>query len=341
MEVLALIPARSGSKGLPDKNIKHLNEKPLIAYSIEQALKTKSVNRVIVSTDSEKYLNIAEEYGAEVPFLRPVELAKDDSTDLSVFEHTLKWLKDNEGYVPDIIVHLRPTSPMRKVKDIEKIISILSDDLSIDSVRSIQEMDDTAYKMWFVKENGFLKPVVSSSKKDVYNEPRQGLNKTYKQNACIDAVRAEVILNQSSMTGKKIFGYLMEKTIDIDTIDDFNKAELLIMKNNRNLKNNKTYCFDFDGVIGTLTKDNAYAESKPVISIIDTINKLFMAGNQIIIFTARGYVTGINWEKLTKNQLKKWNVKYHQLIFGKPAADYYIDDKNLMIDDLDYYQNKL
>ncbi len=217
-EVLALIPARSGSKGIPHKNIRRLMGKPLLAHSIEHALKSKLITRTIVSTDSQIYVEIAREYGAETPFLRPPGISQDLSTDLDVFEHALKWLKKNENYIPDICVHLRPTYPLRKVEDINKVIQVLIDEPSIDSVRTVTLAPETPFKMWLRGNNDFLTPVIKTNIKDAHNLPRQGLPRVYLQNACIDAVRTEVILKKKSMTGSKIFGYIMNENFDIDSL---------------------------------------------------------------------------------------------------------------------------
>lgn len=118
-EILAVIPARSGSKSVKDKNIRIMNGKPLLAHSIGHALQSELVNRVMVSTDSPLYQRIAQEYEAEAPFLRPAEISGDTSLDIEVFEHALRWLADNEGYRPDLCVHLRPTHPVRDPRDID------------------------------------------------------------------------------------------------------------------------------------------------------------------------------------------------------------------------------
>ena len=125
-QILAIIPARSGSKSVKNKNIRLIDGKPMIAYSIEHALKTPEIDRVIVSTDSEEYANIAREYGADVPFIRPAQYATDDALDIDVFRHALWYLKENEGYEPDIVVHLRPTYPIRNIEDISKTIQMMT-----------------------------------------------------------------------------------------------------------------------------------------------------------------------------------------------------------------------
>ena len=136
-ESLALIPARAGSKSIPNKNIQPFHGHPLLAYSIAAAQQADSVSRVIVSTDSEEIAAIAREYGAETPFLRPTEFAQDDTEDFPVFEHALNWLAENEDYHPDIVVQLRPTSPVRPSGLIDQAIATLLDHRDADSLRGV------------------------------------------------------------------------------------------------------------------------------------------------------------------------------------------------------------
>lgn len=226
-EVLAIIPARSGSKSVKDKNIRLINGKPMMAYSIGHALQAECIDRVIVSTDSGKYAQIAREYGAEVPFLRPAEYATDMALDIDVFEHALRYLEENEGYMPELVVQLRPTYPVRKISDIENMVKYMRDNPDIDSIRCIAPAKEIAYKMWFKDENNMLSPVITDIP-ECYNMPRQQLPKIYYQNACIDVVRTEVVLNQHSMSGRKIAGYEMDENFDIDTEEEFLAAERYI-----------------------------------------------------------------------------------------------------------------
>lgn len=228
-EVLAIIPARSGSKSVKDKNIRMINGKPMMAYSIGHALQAECIDRVIVSTDSGKYAQIAREYGAEVPFLRPAEYATDTALDIDVFEHALRYLEENEGYLPEIVVQLRPTYPVRRISDIENMVKYMRDNPDIDSIRCIAPAKEIAYKMWFKDENNMLRPVMTDIP-ECYNMPRQQLPKIYYQNACIDVVRTEVVLKQHSMSGRKISGYEMDENFDIDTEEEFLAAERYITR---------------------------------------------------------------------------------------------------------------
>lgn len=223
-DILALIPARSGSKSVPDKNVRPFAGKPMLAHSIEQALAARSVGRVIVSTDSARYAEIARTYGAETPFLRPAELAADDSTDLVVFRHALDWLREHENWQPAIVVHLRPTYPTRDPHDIDRVVDILLGDSGLDSVRTVAPAPATPFKMWLRGADGLLTPVIDRGD-EAYNLPRQALPPVFLQNACIDAVRSRVILEQGSMTGQRIFGYVLDENFDIDTIDDLEAAQ--------------------------------------------------------------------------------------------------------------------
>ncbi|NLG04904.1 MAG: acylneuraminate cytidylyltransferase [Clostridia bacterium] len=323
-EILAIIPARSGSKSVKDKNIRLIDGKPMLAYSIMHAKESNYITRIIVSTDSEQYGEIAKEYGAEVPFMRPAEYATDTATDYDVFSHALNFLKEKEGYVPELVVQLRPTYPIRNPKDIDAMVEKMLADPSIDSMRCIAPATEIAYKMWHLSEDGTISPIMKDIE-ECYNMPRQQLPKVYYQNACIDVIRTNVITQQHSMSGRKICGYQMTENFDIDTEAEFKRAEeYLKIKNG-----NKRFVFDIDGVIAGFRAGLDYAMAPPQTDMINVINHLYDLGNEIVLFTARGYVTGIDWTFVTRKQMQDWGVKYHELIMGKPNADYYVDDKML------------
>ncbi len=230
-EVIAIIPARGGSKGLVNKNILLLLGHPLIAYSIKAALDSKLITKVIVSTDSQVIADVALKYGAEVPFLRPAELAQDLSTDLEVFLHALNWLKEYQNYTPDLVVQLRPTSPIRKAELIDSCIEKLVNS-SAESLRIVTPSPITPYKLWrVIDENQTMIPLLSLDGIDEpYNQPRQSLPQTYWQIGTLDVIRPEVILEKKSMSGKNIIPYLVniEYAIDIDDISSFYKAAEII-----------------------------------------------------------------------------------------------------------------
>ena len=234
MIILCLIPARSGSKGIIDKNIKILNGKPLIAHSIDQAKETTYYKnkqmRIVVTTDSEKYANIAKEYGAEIPVLRPIEISQDLSTDLEFMKHIVDYLKETENYNPDIILQLRPTQPIRKIEDINKCLDLFIENYNdFDSLRTVIPYDKSPFKMYEVKNN-ILAPLFKTLKIDEtniiepYNQCRQLLPQTYLHNGYIDILKP-YLLNYNKISGDKIYPYIMTKedTIDIDTLEDWNK----------------------------------------------------------------------------------------------------------------------
>ncbi|MCL4559711.1 MAG: acylneuraminate cytidylyltransferase family protein [Chloroflexi bacterium] len=187
-EVLALIPARGGSKGIPRKNILPILGKPLIAYSILQARQSKWITRTIVSTDDPEIAQVAREFEAETPFLRPTEFAQDLSLDLEVFKHALEWLRDHEGYICDLVVHLRPTGPVRRVELIDEAVRLMLEHPEADALRSVSIPDQTPYKMWRI-EGEYLKPLLSlPGVEEPYCMPRQTLPEVYWQNGYVDII---------------------------------------------------------------------------------------------------------------------------------------------------------
>ena len=225
-KVLGLIPARGGSKGIPRKNIKLLNDLPLISYSIASGLESDHITRLVVSTDDEEIAKISKNYGAEVPFLRPKELAKDDILDFPVIEHSLNWLEQNEGYIPDFVVQLRPTSPLRPKGLIDKAINLIINDINADSIRSVTHPYENPYKMW-KKNDKYLSPLIDSTLNEPYNMPRQDLPVSYWQTGHIDVIKLDTIKQKKSLSGDKILPIIIESEfcIDIDNEEDLKMAE--------------------------------------------------------------------------------------------------------------------
>ena len=229
-EVLAIIPARGGSKSIPRKNVRAFSGHPLIAYSIAAAKQAHSITRVIVSTDDEEIAAVARAYGAEVPFLRPAALAQDATTDFPVFEHALRWLRENEDYQPEIVVQLRPTSPIRPRTCVDDAISILREHPDADSVRGVVPSGQNPYKMWRISDEGPMQPLLMEGFQEAYNMPRQILPTTYWQTGHIDAIRVETILKKGSMSGDVIMPLIIDPhyTVDIDNPRDWGRAEWLL-----------------------------------------------------------------------------------------------------------------
>src|SRR5512136_441882 len=194
-EVLAIIPARGGSKGIPRKNIRPFAGYPLIAYSIAAGLQARMVTRVIVTTDDEEIAGVARSYGAEVPFLRPAELAQDGTLDLPVFQHALEWLDQHEDYHPDVVVHLRPTPPIRPPDLVDRSVSLLLAHPEADSVRGITPAHQNPFKMWLMDgEDQPIRPLTTVAGIDEpYNSPRQILPTAYTHTGLIDTIRPATI----------------------------------------------------------------------------------------------------------------------------------------------------
>jgi YrbI family 3-deoxy-D-manno-octulosonate 8-phosphate phosphatase len=261
-KVLAVVPARGGSKSIPRKNIRPFAGHPLLAYSIAAGLQAHSVGRVLVSTDDAEIAEVARRQGADAPFLRPAELAGDHTPDLPVFEHALNWLRREEGYQPEIVVQLRPTSPVRPPDCVDRAVQILLDHAQADSVRGIVPSGQNPYKMWRVSDDGRMVPLLPSDLQEPYNMPRQALPPTYWQTGHIDAIRTATILVKHSMSGKVILPLVLDSryTVDIDTLRDWERAEALLMRGDlpavrpgrapRPLPSRvKLLVLDFDGVM--------------------------------------------------------------------------------------------
>ena len=231
-EILAIIPARGGSKSIPRKNIRPFAGHPLLAYSIAAAVQSEMVTRVIVSTDDQEIAAVARAYGAEVPFLRPSELARDETTDLPVFQHALQWLADEEAYRPAMVIQLRPTSPLRPRTCVDDAIAILREHPDADSVRGVVPSGQNPYKMWRLGDEDRMQPLLTNELHEPYNMPRQQLPPTFWQTGHIDVIRAGTILEKHSMSGDIILALRIHRdyTVDIDTTRDWERAEWLLQQ---------------------------------------------------------------------------------------------------------------
>ncbi len=236
MEILGIIPARGGSKGVPGKNIKLFAGKPLIAWTIEEAVKSRLLTRTIISTEDHHIGEVAQSYGGEVPFMRPMELAQDLSTDIEFIEHALQTLRETENYIPELIVRLAPTSPLREAEDIDRGINTLLKDPSVDSVRSIVEASKHPYKLWMIADGGeHLVPFLSkefTGFDEPHNLPRQLFPKVYAHTGAVDVIRRKTIEKYHSTSGQVIGFFHMpeERSINIDHPIDFEIAEILMKR---------------------------------------------------------------------------------------------------------------
>ncbi len=239
--VLGIIPARGGSKRVPKKNIKKLVGKPLISYTFDEAKKSKYIDRLVLISDDKKIGALAKKNGVDWPFVEPPDMADGTKTDFEFFTHMLQWLKDNESYVPDIIVQLRPTSPLRTVEHIDKCIELLADHPEADSVRTVTEPEQSPYKMFKIESGGYLSPLLLiPGIPESYNLPQAKLPKAYKHVGYLDIIWNKTIMEKKKMTGEKVLAFPLEVAYSgINTISDWEYYEYLIKKQKKNSKNKK------------------------------------------------------------------------------------------------------
>ncbi len=236
MNILAIIPARGGSKGVPRKNIKELAGKPLLAWVLDAAKNSKHVNRVIVSTDDQEIANIAREHGGEIPFMRPAELAVDLSTDMDYLTHVLNELKEREGYIPEVVVNLRPTAPLTTADDIDRGVEALLADPEADAARPIIESPKHPYKALKMTEDGkYLEPMLPESFTGFaapHDLPRQLFPKIYIHTGAMDVLRPRTILELNSTSGKNLTYFHADPLnyVNIDSPADFELAEILMAR---------------------------------------------------------------------------------------------------------------
>lgn len=255
-KIIGLILARGGSKSIHYKNIYNCAGKPLLYYTIESALRSELIDRLIISTDDEKIAKVAKRFGVEVPFMRPVELAGDLTPDFPVIEHVLNELECRENYKPDVIVHLRPTTPLKSTRDIDSGIKLLIDTSRVHAVRSVCEPPHTPFKMYKLKKSGILEPllrpefpgVFKKTNNEPFNYPRHWLPKIYRHSGYVDVIWRDTILKKRSMSGTKILPLFFEawRDVDIDSMKDMKYAETIIRYLRRKNKEHWEHDIEFD-----------------------------------------------------------------------------------------------
>lgn len=227
MLVYSYILARSGSKSIKDKNIFQIKKKPLIYFTIRESLKSNLINETFVFTDSKKYADISYKYGAKIPFLRPKMISKDLTTDLETINYCNNRLLKNFP-IPDMIVLLRPTSPLRNYKTIDSAINIFKKKMKkFTSLRSVELMPESSYKTFTVNKKNILCAALNNSMDmDYYNKPRQFFPLTYKANGYIDIITPSFLIKDKSLYGKKSYAFITEPTIDVDSLYDLEMLKL-------------------------------------------------------------------------------------------------------------------
>ncbi|MCH8986870.1 acylneuraminate cytidylyltransferase family protein [Patescibacteria group bacterium] len=218
--ILALIPARGGSKSILNKNIIDIGGFPLIAYSIAAAKMSKYISRIIVSTDSEKIAEVAKQYGAEVPFMRPAEFATDTAVDFDVVRHSVEWLRENEQYESEYIVFLRPTTPLRDPSLIDRAIEDILSHKEATCLRSGHETRESPYKLFEKEGDFFVGLFPNDPRPEYYNLPRQSFPPAYQPDGYVDIWKRQTIIDEKMLHGEKILGFVAPNTGELDNPDD-------------------------------------------------------------------------------------------------------------------------
>jgi len=229
-KIIAIIPARGGSKSIPKKNIVDVGGFPLIAYSIAAAKMSKHISRVIVSTDSKEIAEVAEQYGAEVPFLRPAEFATDTAVDYDVVKHALEWLQENEQYEPEYIVFLRPTTPLRDPSLVDSAIEDVLSHKEATCLRSAHETRESPYKLFGKEGDFFVGLFPNDSRLEYYNLPRQSFLPVYQPNGYVDIWKTQTIMEKKVLHGEKILGFVAPDVGELDNPKDLELIQFHLEK---------------------------------------------------------------------------------------------------------------
>lgn len=234
-KVFAIIPARSGSKGVRDKNIKNLHGHSLLEWSINAAKRSNLIDRVFISTDSTEYAKIGKKHGAEVPFMRPDSISGDAASDLDFVIHAIEEFH-MLGLEPDYLVHIRPTTPLRDPSVIDNAISMFRSNAQFNSLRSVHKMSESSYKTLEIR-NGSLTPLAlfDDAETDA-NAPRQSFPDTYQANGYVDVLDVNFIIENQEIHGKRILPFITEPAYEVDTLGDFDYLEYLVSKSPKIIK---------------------------------------------------------------------------------------------------------
>jgi CMP-N,N'-diacetyllegionaminic acid synthase len=331
--ILVVVPARGGSKGIPLKNLQPFDGKPLVAAVGEVVARLDWVDRAVVSTDHLLIRDAAVAAGLEAPFLRPPELSGDRIGDVPVLAHALEATEADDGQRYDVVVMLQPTSPLRTPAHVTATVDKLLDE-SLDAAWTVSPTD--------LKYHPLKQLVIGPDGRMDYFDARgadiiarQQLAPVYHRNGVAYALTRECLLEQQSLMGRRSGAVVIEdELVSIDTPEDLSRAVALLREQAREPvakqgARPRRLVVDIDGVLAAARTDGDYAAAEPMRDNIARLNALHAAGCEVVLFTARGSATGLDWGEVTRGQLSRWGVRYHALHFGKPHADYYIDDRAL------------
>lgn len=343
-KVLVVVPARGGSKGIPLKNLRSICGLSLVGHVAQLIHQLDWADRAVVSTDHEIIAKAAEEAGLAAPFRRPDELAGDRIGDIPVLQHALQATENADGCKYDVIVMLQPTSPLRQAEHVTATVRKLVEE-NYDAVWTVSPTDLKYHplKQLRLDEQGELALWDPRGTEII---ARQQLDIVYHRNGAAYALTRACLLDQAVLLGARSSAVVIdEPMISIDSEADLALAESLllagsgqkspplILRQEGASPGSKIFVVDIDGVLATLVPNNDYALCQPIQENILIINRLYAAGHKIVLFTARGSATGIDWLDITRNQMAEWDVHHHELRFGKPAADYYIDDRFITLEE--------
>lgn len=347
--VLVVVPARGGSKGVPLKNLQPVAGEPLVARTGRLTGQLPWVDRAVVSTDHAEIAAVARASGLDAPFYRPPELSGDRIGDLEVLEHALTSCESLDGCRYDVIVMLQPTSPLRRVEHVQATVEKLVAE-QLDAVWTVSPADLKYHPLkQLALREGRLQHWDAAGADII---ARQQLEPLYTRNGAAYAITRQTLLEQGSIMGARCGAVVIdEPMVSIDLAEDFVRVEQLLASRDEPGQPPATtksggagptatpqrlprrFVVDIDGVIARLVPDNDYAKAGPMTENIAVVNALHEQGHEIVLFTARGSQTGKDWSETTRRQLAEWGVRYHELHFGKPAADYYIDDRLISLED--------
>lgn len=229
--VIAIIPARSGSKSIKDKNLALLGGHPLLAYSIVVARLSCRIERVMLSTDSEQYAEIGRRYGAEVPFLRPAEFSTDKSTDREFMAHAMEWVRDREGHLPEFWVHLRPTTPLRDPAHLDAAVTALESRPEATALRSAHPSPESPFKWFRRSDEGYLTALTTDDTRlDRLNLPRQSYPTVFIPDGYVDIVRSSFVLSVPLLHGDRVLGFESPHCTEVDSTEELELLEFQLRK---------------------------------------------------------------------------------------------------------------
>jgi CMP-N,N'-diacetyllegionaminic acid synthase len=234
--VVALVPARGGSTGIPNKNLADVAGFPLLAYSIRAGLLAGSIDRVIVTTDSEEIAEVGRAHGAEAPFLRPAELAADDSLDVDYVRHALAWLDRHEHLTPELVIQLRPTTPLRDPSVLDGAIAAIARTPEATGLRSVHQLQEPPQKMLGI-EGGWLTGLFPHDPRPEYfNLPRQAFAPAYWPNGYIDVIRPSTVIEQGSLYGSRVLAEVTSPVVEIDGPEELEYVRYRVERSGHGLR---------------------------------------------------------------------------------------------------------